>query len=177
MKATITKALAAAALTSLVLSGCGTDKTEPKAQESAATTTSKGAAAALSATDTAFCDQVEQADGGYQPGFDAIFDKTPKPTMADWAAFLPGPTKEFDDLLTRLKALQPTPDLSDEFAAALGAMGTVSKSYHDSIAAARDGDEAEFTRLEDENQGGNIGVMTKAMEGFGAACGFPSGSS
>ena len=152
MTKTVTTAVCDAVLAALVLGGCSSDS-------------------APAPSDQAFCADAKAAFGDYQPGFDAIFDEHPEPTLEQWAAFLPSPTKAFDEVRTRVEAVDVSPGLADEFAAATDAMDTVSANYHRSIDTARAGDQAAFTAVEDKNQNTDLPAMGKAFDSLKAACG------
>jgi hypothetical protein len=196
MNRTMTIAASAAAFAGLVLGACGSDS------DDAATTTTRAPAATAApttepepttkptttATDDApttaeFCTAADKAFGGFEPGIDAIFEDHPEPTLADWAAFLPGPTKEFDAVIARLEKVEPSAEAADELAAAIDAMQAVADNFHDSIDAAEAGDQVAFDAAERANQGsgegedaqgGDLDAMGAAIDAAITVCGGPS---
>jgi hypothetical protein len=189
---------AAALAASLLLAGCGSDAdgaapttTKAKATTTAAPTTAapttttgggtagEGTTAAGASTDPAdiaFCQDLQAAFGDYQPHIDDIFTQYgDNPTLAQWAAFLPDEVAKMDAMIERVSAVEPSPNLADDLQAAVAAFQTMSKNFHDTIAAAEAGDETEFKRLEDENQNTNTPALQAATSTIGTACGFPQG--
>ena len=180
MNKTIATTLSIAGFVALALAGCGSSS--GSADKAAAPTTTVAAkrstttTASAAPTTAAFCMDAKAAFGNYQPGFDAIFEQHPKPTLADWAAFLPKPTQEFDDVIAALEKVEPSDEVSDDFDAALAAMKTVSQDFHDAIAAAEAGDQAAYDAAEAKNQGsgnsgGDSGAMKTALDKMTAYCG------
>ena len=163
MHKTIKGVLILTALAGLVLAGCSSDDESDGASatttEAAVATTAGGAVPTVAE----FCADVEAASGDFQPGFDAIFEETPEPTMEDWVDFLPEPTQEFDDLIARLETVEPPPELAERFEANLEAMHTVSQNFHDSIAAGEAGDQARFDEIESRNQEVDLPAMDAAL--------------
>ena len=98
MNKTITTALSIAAFVGLGLAGCGSssddatkkDTTSTAAKAEETTTTAEAAAVPTTAE---FCVAADAAFGGFEPNIDAIFEDNPNPTLEDWAAFLPEPTR------------------------------------------------------------------------------------
>lgn len=179
MNKTITTALAVAALVGLGLGGCGSSS-DDAAKEPATTTTT----AAAAPTTAEFCIAADAAFNGFQPGFDAIFEDNPEPTLVDWAAFLPEPIEEFDAVIARLAKVEPSTEVADDFEAALAAMQVVSDDLHASLDAAEAGDQAAFDAAEEANQGsedasgevqgGDGDAMGAAIDKMITACGGPS---
>lgn len=170
---TVAAALVAGALLS---AGCSDDGDDPSAE--AATTVSTATAAADQSSRTSFCLALDAAFGGYEPGFDAIFEDNPEPTLAELAEFLPGPTAELDAVVARLDTVEP-PDDDPEMAAAgqeaIDAMHVVSDNFHGGIEAAEAGDQVEFDRLEAENQDVDLPAMQESMGRVGSLCEQPTG--
>lgn len=186
---TITTTLSIAAFVGLMLAGCGSSSDDAK-KEAATTTTvvakdsTTTAAAAGTPTTAEFCVAADAAFGGYQPGFDAIFEDNPEPTLKEWAAFLPEPIRESDDVIAALEEVEPSDEVADDFEAALAAMHAVSDNFHDSLDAAEAGDQAAFDAAEEANQGtedgsgevqgGDADAMGAALDKVVAYCGGPS---
>lgn len=181
MNRTMTIAVSAVALASFVLVGCGSSSSSDGAKDDVAVTTAKAAEtttvpAKAAPTTAEFCANAKAAFGDYQPGFDAIFEQHPKPTLADWAAFLPKPTQEFDNVIAAIEKVQPSDEAADDYDAALAAMKTVSQNFHDGIAAAEAGDQAAYDAAEAKNQGtgdtpGDTATMKTALDKMTAYCG------
>jgi hypothetical protein len=185
-----TTALSVALAAGLLLAGCGSDSdgaaapttTRAKATTTAPSTTTAGngttapAGASTDPADIAFCEKLRAAFQDYQPHIDDIFTQYgDSPTLAQWASFLPDQVAEMDAMIERVSAVEPSPNLTDDFQAAVEAFRTMSKNFHDSIAAAEAGDQAEFDRLGELNQGTNTPALEQATGVIGQACGFPQG--
>jgi hypothetical protein len=178
----LSTALSVAFAAGLLLAACGSDSdgvgapttAQPEATTTAAPTTTAGTS--TDPADVAFCSKLQAAFGDYQPHIDDIFSQYgDSPTLAQWASFLPDQVADLDAMIARVEAVEPSPNLADEFGAAVDAFRAMSKTFHDSIAAAEAGDQAEFDRLGDLNQGTNTPALEQATGTIGRVCGFPQG--
>jgi len=173
MHKTIISLLAVAVLGGAVLAGCGSDSDREEAGGAAVSTTEATGATTTTVggqTLEQFCAEVQTAFGDYQPGFDAIFEDNPDPSLEEWAAFLPAATEEFDEMIARVAAVEPAPEVADEFEAAIDAMETVSQNFHGSIEAAAAGDQATFDELETQNQEVDLPAMDAALNSTPDRC-------
>lgn len=171
-----TTAAAAVIAGALLSAGCSDDGDDTSAE--AATTASTATAADSQSSRMGFCLALDEAFGGYEPGFDAIFEGNPEPTLAELAEFLPGPTAELDAVLARLDAVEPPGDDPEMAAAgqeAIDAMHVVSDNFHGGIEAAEAGDQAEFDRLEAKNQDVDLPAMQESMGSVASLCEQPAG--
>lgn len=160
----------------LLSASCSDDGESPSAE--AATTASTATAAGSQSSRTSFCLALDEAFGGYQPGFDVIFEDNPEPTLEELAEFLPGPTAELDAVLARLDAVEPPgddPEIAAAAQEAIDAMHVVGDNFHAGIEAAEAGDQAEFDRLETKNQDVDLPAMQEAMGSMGSLCEQPAG--
>lgn len=159
--------LTTAIVSSLVMTGCGSDDDDASAAtiEGAATTPSP---AATGSDLDAYCADLQAAFGGEDPGFEQFFADHPEPTLEDWAAFLPGPIAALTSTLDGLDALDAPAEVADEHAAAVDAVTAVRDSFQVGLDAAESGDQAAF----DENGQAPGEEMEAALVPLGVACGF-----
>jgi hypothetical protein len=128
-------------------------------------------------TVAAYCADLQALDDGDEGGpIDAIFEEYgDSPTLANWAAFLPGAIDEMQSTRDEFADVEPPEELEDEREGFLAALDAVIGSFEDSLDAAEAGDQAEFDRLEVENQDENVPAMGAAMQAVMDACADDAG--
>jgi hypothetical protein len=123
-------------------------------------------------TTAAYCEDLKVLDDGDEGGpTDAFFEAHPDPTMEDWAEALPGMIDDIKASRDEFADIEPSADMKRERSAFLDAMDAFIASFEDSLAAAKAGDQAEFDRLEAENQDKNAPAIGAGMEAVASACG------
>jgi hypothetical protein len=128
-------------------------------------------------TVAAYCADLQALDDGDDGGpIDAIFEEYgDSPTLANWAAFLPGAIDEMQATRDEFADVEPPEELEGERESFLTALDAVIGSFEDSLDAAEAGDQAEFDRLEVENQDENVPAMGAAMQAVMDACADDAG--
>src|SRR4051794_31245625 len=88
------------------------------------------AAAKPSDTLTAYCAQVKAIGEAFgDPGIDAIFEDNPHPTLAQWAAFLPGPITKMRAFADDVAATDPPKVVAPEVALVVKRMRAVADFF------------------------------------------------
>jgi hypothetical protein len=133
-----------------------------------------GAAAQPTGATKQYCAEVKQiADDFGDPGIDAIFEGNPEPSLADWAAFLPGPIARMQAFADDLEATDPPGALAPDVRTVVKRWAAVIAYYEAVQDAAAAGDQKAFDAL-----GGSgrrdplVKKLGKAMNKVGKACGI-----
>lgn len=123
-----------------------------------------------------YCNEVKQlADAfGPDPGIDAIFESHPNPSLADWAAFLPGPIAKMQKFADDLEASDPPKELAPDIKTVVKRWAAVIAFYEAEQRAAAAGDQKAFD-AGDRRRSGLVKKLGKSMSAVGRACGFPNG--
>jgi len=131
-----------------------------------------GAAAQPTGATKQWCTQVKQiAEDFGDPGIDAIFDGNPNPTLAQWAAFLPGPIARMQKFSDDLEASDPPKAMAADVKAVVKRWTAVIALYTAAQKAAAAGDQKVFDASEGKKDP-LINKLGKAMNTVGKACGF-----
>jgi hypothetical protein len=120
----------------------------------------------------AYCEDLAALDDGSGGGpVDVIFERYgDNPTLDEWAEGLPEVLEVVRDFRGEFAAIEPSADLEDERAAALGALDAVVRNFEGSLEAAEAGDQEAFDRHEAANHGELSPAMGEAMARLVEAC-------
>lgn len=125
-------------------------------------------------TTEAYCEDLRALPEGDDPTA-AFFADHPDPALEDWADGLPAIIATIQDSRDQFADVEPSAELADRRESAVQAMDVVLGSFEDALEAASANDQAEFDRLEAENQDENVPALMAAMAGLGDACGIEEG--
>lgn len=162
MRGTRTKAVVLAAVVMTVGLGVGAGS----AARAGAATKPKGALAD-------YCAELQQIDEDFgDPGIDAIFEDNPNPTLAQWAAFLPGPIAKMEAFADDIEATDPPKAVAASVAKVVKRVRAVITMFDDSQQAAAVDDQEAFDAA-GARRDGLVKTMGKAFAKVGKTCGFP----
>jgi hypothetical protein len=155
-----------AVLTAAVMVTMGLAFTAGSAAQAGAATKPTGALAG-------YCAQLQQLGEQFgDPGIDAIFEDNPNPTLAQWAAFLPGPIAKLQAFADDIEATDPPRPVAKSVAKVVKRLRAVSTMFDDSRRAAAAGDQKAFDAA-GARRDGLVKKMEKAFARVGTTCGFP----
>jgi hypothetical protein len=113
-------------------------------------------------------DEIGQQHG--DPGIDAIFENNPDPTLAQWAAFLPGPVERMRSFADEIAATDPPKPVARDVAAAVRRLRAVARLFDGAQQAAADGDQEAFDDASDRRPK-LVKKMMKSFNKVERACG------
>jgi len=123
-----------------------------------------------------YCAEVQQMAGEFgDPGIDAIFEGNPDPTLADWAAFLPGPIARMQSFADGLAGSDPPKSLAADVRKVAKRWAAVIAFYEAGQEAAAAGDQAAFDALDSRRRDRLVGRLGRSMDAVGRACGITGG--
>jgi hypothetical protein len=130
-----------------------------------------GAASMSKAGVRSYCAQLDQIGRQHgDPGIDAIFENNPDPTLAQWAAFLPGPVERMRSLADEIAATDPPKPVARQVATAVRRLRAVAKLFDGAQHAAAEGDQEAFDDASDRRPK-LVKQMMKSFNKVERACG------